>query len=465
MFSFGNGTTDSAFSLSTWINMSTVADFVPIAKDSSGAREWTIRMVSGQIHFYVIDNSVADGYLGRKNSSTPATDTWFNLICTYDGSASASGIRIYLDGVRVDDADYIGTGTYVAMENTSAIVSIGMQQNGTVSQPGKIDETAIFNKELTQAQVNQIYNNGLASDLTSLSPVSWWRLGEDAYFVNNNITIPNQIAGAPNGTGSGTQTSMLVAEAPGSYASGSGVNLDIVDRVGEAPGISPVNTGNSQSYNMIPDDRHPYVPGYTPATTNNIASMNFDGTNDYFDIGNPTELQLTGTLTFSAWFKTSTSDYQIIISKDDVTNRCFNLGLLNTGLVYGQVFNSNSSTAVETTTIWDDGIWHHVAFVYIPSTSMQIFIDGSSEKLETSNIPASIDNDPANFNIGRRTDGARYFNGDIDEVAVFNYALTEKQIKEDIYNASKEISGVKKTADLNNNSNLTAPVAWYRMGD
>jgi hypothetical protein len=142
MFSFGNGTTDSAFSLSTWINMSTVADFVPIAKDSSGAREWTIRMVSGQIHFYVIDNSVANGYLGRRNSYTPATDTWFNLICTYDGSASASGIRIYLDGVRVDDADYIGTGTYVAMENTSAIVSIGMQQNGTVSQPGKIDETA-----------------------------------------------------------------------------------------------------------------------------------------------------------------------------------------------------------------------------------------------------------------------------------------------------------------------------------
>ena len=216
---------------------------------------------------------------------------------------------------------------------------------------------------------------------------------------------------------------------------------------------------------MIPDDRHPYVPGYTPAMVDNAASMNFDGTNDYFDIGNPTELQLTGTLTFSAWFKTSTSDYQIIISKDDVTNRCFNLGLLITGLVYGQVFNSNSSTAVETTTTWDDGIWHHVAFVYTPSTSMQVFIDGNSEKLETSNIPASIDNDPANFNIGRRTDGARYFNGDIDEVAVFNYALTEKQIKEDIYNASKEISGVKKTADLNNNSNLTAPVAWYRMGD
>jgi len=46
-------------------------------------------------------------------------------------------------------------------------------------------------------------------------------------------------------------------------------------------------------------------------------------------------------------------------------------------------------------------------------------------------------------------------------VAIFDYALTAKQIKEDIYNAST----TGKTANLSNNSNLKAPVAWYRMGD
>ena len=63
--------------------------------------------------------------------------------------------------------------------------------------------------------------------------------------------------------------------------------------------------------------------------------------------------------------------------------------------------------------------------------------------------------------IGRRGDAARYFDGNIDEVAIFDYALSARQIKEDIYNATT--SG--KTADLNNNSNLTPPIAWYRMGD
>ena len=53
------------------------------------------------------------------------------------------------------------------------------------------------------------------------------------------------------------------------------------------------------------------------------------------------------------------------------------------------------------------------------------------------------------------------WDGKIDEVALFNYALSERQIKQDIYNGTT----TGKTADLNNISNLTAPVAWYRMGD
>jgi len=49
----------------------------------------------------------------------------------------------------------------------------------------------------------------------------------------------------------------------------------------------------------------------------------------------------------------------------------------------------------------------------------------------------------------------------IDEFAIFDYTLSERQIKQDIY----EGTTAGKTADLNNISNLTAPVAWYRMGD
>lgn len=186
-------------------------------------------------------------------------------------------------------------------------------------------------------------------------------------------------------------------------------------------------------------------------------SFSFDGVNDYFNAGNPTSLQITGAVTFSGWVKTSSATYQLMISKDDVTNRCFNFGFLNNGEVYGQVFSSGSATTVQTSTTWKDGNWHHIAFVYTPSTSIQIYVDGSSEILSTSSIPASIDNDPADFNIGRRSDGARYFSGSIDEVAIWNSALSSAAITE-IWN-----SGVPN--DLDSLSNASSPTAWYRCGE
>ena len=83
---------------------------------------------------------------------------------------------------------------------------------------------------------------------------------------------------------------MISADAPGTYANGIGTNLDILDRVGDAP----LSTSNSQSYNMIPSDISPYVPGYVGLQTDNIYSMSFNGSDEYIDAGNPTELQLTG---------------------------------------------------------------------------------------------------------------------------------------------------------------------------
>ena len=56
------------------------------------------------------------------------------------------------------------------------------------------------------------------------------------------------------------------------------------------------------------------------------------------------------------------------------------------------------------------------------------------------------------------------WDGQVDEVAVFDTALSAGQIENDIYKASLPLSS-NKTADLENNPNLPTPVAWYRMGD
>ena len=87
-----------------------------------------------------------------------------------------------------------------------------------------------------------------------------------------------------------------------------------------------------------------------------------------------------------------------------------------------------NATTVNSTTDINDGNWHHVVAVYNPSTTMQIYIDGSLDGENTTSIPASIDNDPANFQIGRGGNGLYYMDGKISEVCIFNYALSASNI-------------------------------------
>jgi len=240
---------------------------------------------------------------------------------------------------------------------------------------------------------------------------------------------------------------MLVADAPGSYGSGSGVNLDIVDRIGEAPGTSPVNVGNSQSYNMIPDDRHAYVPGYVPAQINNIASMSFDGINDYFDAG---ATNFGTVFSASLWFKT-TNTGKVILGNDTANNYLFYIE--STSKIWVNFGSGNYHIFTISPTL-NFNTFYSLIFVRNGANG-ELFLNGNSQGTST-NLGS---NDFTFQYIGKES--TLYFSGNIDEVAIFNYALTPKQIKEDIYNAST----TGKTADLNNNSNLTAPVAWYRMGD
>ena len=117
---------------------------------------------------------------------------------------------------------------------------------------------AVWNTELSAANILSIYNNGRPADLTSLSPVAWWKMGEEAfcpdYTATPNVwTIPDQI-GSNDGTSAGNPD--LVGEAPQSFANGLSVSMDIDDRIGE----SGFSDDNALSYNMDSEARKEDVP-------------------------------------------------------------------------------------------------------------------------------------------------------------------------------------------------------------
>ena len=385
-------------------------------------------------------------------------NNWHHCVMVVD--TSNNFIKVYEDGSEIATTTTVGN-----IETSTSIAYLASASNGVPFKSGNFDELSMFDSVLTSAQVLEIYNNGRPKDLTTFSgtaPISWWRLGENAYFQDSTLVLPNSITGAPNGNAATNNLEMLSADAPGTYANGIGTNLDILDRVGDAA----LSTSNSQSYNMIPSDISPYVPEYVGNQIANNFSMTFDGVDDYFNAGNDSSLNIIGSLSVSAWFKTlnNTSSIMIVTKDDGASNRAWQLYMISTGSIR---FAINGVTAFATSSgVYDDGNWHHVLALYEPSNYVKLYIDGVADGEDTTSVPASINNLPSqDVVIGAYSvyDGGTRWNGQIDEVAIFNYALNAGQIYNDIYLPTK--SGTGLTANLDNNPNLTAPVAWYRMGD
>ena len=86
-------------------------------------------------------------------------------------------------------------GSSVTNSNTGTIDSIGKFNTTTFLQPALVDEVAIFNTDQS-SNVSSIYNSGVPGDLSSLSPLHWYRFEEgsgttatDSGTAGNNGTI------------------------------------------------------------------------------------------------------------------------------------------------------------------------------------------------------------------------------------------------------------------------------------
>lgn len=167
--SFGDASTDSPFSISMWINRDQVArnDYI-IGKKSGSNVEWQIIIQSansGQIAFILYDNT-STVRIDRRKTNIDAVLTatnWHHIVATYDGSSTSAGMKIYINNSRVDNASD-DAGVYVAMHDTANPVNIGRAGITTAYFKGLLDEVVIWNKELTTAEISELYNggNGLA---------------------------------------------------------------------------------------------------------------------------------------------------------------------------------------------------------------------------------------------------------------------------------------------------------------
>jgi len=159
--SFGNGTSDSPFSLEAWIKPNDVTNFPALAKGVyNSAGEYLFGFLSvDKLKFYLFNNSAFQA-VAYDTALTSSEGQWMHIVATYDGRGGTSanaGMKIYLNGSQVNNANE-SSGTYVAMENLSANLEVGKYSSNYAK--GSIDEAKVYAKELSATEVLKNYNNG-----------------------------------------------------------------------------------------------------------------------------------------------------------------------------------------------------------------------------------------------------------------------------------------------------------------
>jgi len=160
-FSFGDGTTDSPFSVCAWINMDDATSFLIMSRYAStaGQFEWTFYCaVNDKLYLSLFDNnSTIYIYRGVNAVMTGYQGAWTHVVATYDGSSSNTGIKIYINNSLAASTGG-SNGAYAAMHNLVQSTWIGKWPTPTYAD-GKMDDVRLYNKELSVSEIDEIYNN------------------------------------------------------------------------------------------------------------------------------------------------------------------------------------------------------------------------------------------------------------------------------------------------------------------
>ena len=179
----------SAFSVSLWYNTSVSNGGLIAGGAGTTNAFWLTRYSSSLLYFNVRNGGATYISAGVTN----ADNVWHHIV----GVANGANSKLYLNG------SVVGSGTLPSLSSTGANdLAIGyippLSSFGGLYCSGLIDEVAIFNSALSASDVTSIYNSGTPDDLTSYSPVGWWRMGEND--GGTGTTVTDQGSGSNDGT-------------------------------------------------------------------------------------------------------------------------------------------------------------------------------------------------------------------------------------------------------------------------
>jgi hypothetical protein len=176
-------------------------------------------------------------------------------------------------------------------------------------------------------------------------------------------------------------------------------------------------------------------PLWQPAGGKMDGAVEFDGIDDYVSAGSPLG-PMDLSLSVFAWVKGGAPGQVIISQADRRVGRFIEPGSTWLGTdpadgglmtkLFDPLFGPLESDSVIT-----DDQWHHVGLVYdFDSFHRRLYVDGAEVAKDTDVVAGLLSDGDLYFGAGQSLDVASFFSGLIDDIRVYNVALSAKEIEE-----------------------------------
>ena len=308
---------------------------------------------------------------GATNLLVPITfsaGVWKHIVATYDVS-NGNTMRLYVDGVEV--GTLAGPGS---IDVTPGALFVGQSGNFATASPfiGSIDELSLFNQSLALSDVTALYAAGNASQTVTACAACPKPL---AHFAMDDTTNPT-----------------------------------VTDVVGASHGIN--QSGSVSSSGKV------------------SSALTFVDIGDHVSVANTPTLNPTAALTIALWIRPT----DVLSGLDSAGHPFFDKEQSGTGYILTAGVGQDFRTHIGGTVVSKPGVtfaagsWHHLAATW-DGSMVRFFIDGTlaAEKGKTTPL--------APYTGGATIGGSGgalsgHFLGAVDEVVLYDVALTDAQMTE-----------------------------------
>jgi len=313
-------------------------------------------------------------------SNSIPLNRWSHVAVTYTVNV-ANNPQLYLDGVPVVTTKTLSS-TGANTDDSGNSLTIGNRANVDLTFNGLIDEVRVYNRALTPAEIRQLYKAG-----SSFHPN-----------VTNKSTIRDGLVGhwSFDGADMGTTSAR---DASGNANTGWLINgtKKAIGKIGQA--------------------------------------LNFDGVDDYVD-ASTANVPLPATMSLFFYIDKNPTSDQALFSHNSGSNNGYRMGLNSTDAT---TFTLGGVVDYPFTNLVTSGAgWYFFAITVTGNsgTATGYFTKVGGALVTQSNAIGNPSGTPNRFTIGRRGDNVTFFPGLIDEVRVYNRALSPDEVKR-LYNMGR----------------------------